>query len=387
MITIHQNILHTALKAVTRASLKGSLAALALVRLDASPRGILTLSCFNGETAARVRVNAQCGESLSAHVDAQILNAVVETLSGEIHLTVEQSTLVLQCDTNRTTLRLVEEPVPVIADEDHPGLVHLGGSVLLSLTRVLPFASTDCSRASLQVLYLSLDSETAIAQAADGYSAAQVQEHIQGPAEPLLLHLPLSVARLLANLTEEKDQVSISSLGENRYLFHIHNSDDAKDLTLATVAQAAAFPSEQIQNLIASAGRNALTQVALPQTSLMQSIRMIHAMGTQNTFIKVRNNLARIASAETDTGQARNLLEGQVSGQDVSLWLSAVYLKRSIEDCKGELVLRLADSKSPLLVEYGAFTSIIMPLLIEGSKDPFPEDEAIELTFPDLVPA
>ena len=65
MITIQQDALHAALNAVTRASLKSSLAAFSLVRLDVKTDGILRLSCFNGETAARAITNVVCDEDIS----------------------------------------------------------------------------------------------------------------------------------------------------------------------------------------------------------------------------------------------------------------------------------------------------------------------------------
>ena len=70
MITISQDTLHSALNAVTRASTKSTLmAAFSLVRLDVNTNGILHLSCFNGETAARSTVNVDCNEDLSVCVD------------------------------------------------------------------------------------------------------------------------------------------------------------------------------------------------------------------------------------------------------------------------------------------------------------------------------
>ena len=58
MLTIQQDILNSALSAVTRASTKSTLmTAFALVRLDVNTNGVLHLSCFNGETAARSTVN------------------------------------------------------------------------------------------------------------------------------------------------------------------------------------------------------------------------------------------------------------------------------------------------------------------------------------------
>lgn len=388
MITIQQDALNSALNAVTRASTKSTLmAAFSLVRLDVNMNGILRLSCFNGETAARAITNVACDEDLSVCVDAATLKAVVETLAGEIRLTVEHNSLVIQGVSNRTTLRIVDESIPVIGEESIQTIATFSGNILRSLSRVLPFASTDDSRAVLQVFHLILEAEAVTAQTADGYSAGHVRESIEGPAEQTSVSLPLSFARLLSTLVEDRDTVRMGTSGPNRYIFHITNSDDAKDLTLATVTAAENFPSAQIMTLIEDARKNTVAHLNIQQTSLMQSIRMVNAMGTQSTFIKTVNGVAKIASAETETGQGRNILEGTASGENASLWLSAAFLKRAAEACKGELAMRISDGKKPILIEAGAFTAVIMPMMVEGSKDPFPEDEAIAITLPEMAVA
>jgi len=79
MITIQQDSLHAALNAVTRASLKNSLmAAFSLVRLDVNTDGILRLSCFNGETAAR----ATCHNSLRQPTSAWPLLSGCRSAAG-----------------------------------------------------------------------------------------------------------------------------------------------------------------------------------------------------------------------------------------------------------------------------------------------------------------
>jgi len=388
MITIERELLHAALNAVTRASLKSSLmAAFSLVRLDAGTSGVMHLSCFNGETAARATVNVDCNEDLSVSVDAQTLKAVVETLAGEIRMTVEDNSLILQSASNRTTLRIVEEPFPVIGEESIQTIATLSGITFRSLARVLPFASTDDARAVLQVLHLMLDQESITAQTADGYSAGYAREGIEGPAEPTSVSLPLSFARVLSTLVEDRDTVRLGTSGPNRYIFQITNEENAKDLTLATVTSAENFPSAQIMTLVEDARKSAIAHLQVQQNSLMQSIRMVNAMGTQSTFIKAVNGTAKIASAETETGQARNILEGNASGEDTSIWLSAVFLKRAAEACKGELAIRISSGQKPILIEAGSFTAVIMPMLVEGNKDPFPEDEAIAISLPEMAMA
>ena len=387
MITIQQDALHAALNAVTRASLKSSLAAFSLVRLDVKTDGILRLSCFNGETAARAITNVVCDEDISVSVDALTLKAVVETLANEIRLMIEHNSLIIQSSTNRTTLRIVDESIPVLGDESMQSIATLHGTTFRSLSRALPFASVDSSRSVLQVLYLTFDKDTVIAQSADGYSAGYVRESIEGPAEQTCVALPLSFARLLSTLVEDRDTVRLYTSGDNRYIFQIQNLEDSKDLTLATVTSAENFPSEQIMNLISEARNSTTAHLNVQQTSLMQSIRMVNAMGTQSTFVKVVNGVVKIASSETETGQARNILEGTASGENANVWMSAAFLKRAVEACKGELTIRITNGRKPILIEAGGFTALIMPMMVEGTKDPFPEDEAIAITLPEMAMA
>ena len=390
MIIIQQEDLNNTLNAVTRASLKNSLmAAFSLVRLDARPDGQFILSCFNGETAARAITYAACEEDLSVCVDAATLKAIVETLTGEIRMFIEGNSLVLQSVANRTTLRIVEEDLPIIGDENGTTLGTMPGAILRSLSRILPFASSDSSRMVLQVLHLILDGDKLTAQIADGYSAGILQETVEGIKEKTSISLPLGFARLLVSLVDDRDTVSVQTSGENRFLFQIRNEAQSRNLTVATVTSAENFPAEQINGLTQEAHQNTIATLNVQQSSLLQTIRMVNAMNAQSAFIKATGGIVKMASAETDTGQARNILDGTASGDDTSIWVSAAYLKRAAEGCKGELTVRISGKQKPMLVEAGGFTAIIMPMLVEGNKDPFPEDEAIAISLPEMnaVPA
>lgn len=391
MISIPQDVLANALTAVTRASLKGGiLTAFALVRIDASAGGEMHLSCFNGETAIRARLYAACNADLSVHVDAQTLKAVTDTLTGEVRLDLLDNSLVVLNGANRTTLRVVDESLPVIGGESTRDLFSLTGASLRSLARVLPFASTDESRPMLQVLHLSVSGQEIVAQAADGFTAGIVTEKLATASGQAVVSLPASFARLLAALVEEKDSVTAQSSGDNRYLFQVTNSESGKHLTLATVAPANAFPAEQLAQLLQQSHAGTSTHLDLPKQALLQTVKMVGAMGTANTFLKVRGGAIKVASAATDTGQARNVLDGTASGTDAQVWLSALYLKRAVDAGKSELHIQLGGEKKPVLLIEGSFTAILMPLFVEA-KDPFPEDDqdAIAVAMPafDAVPA
>lgn len=390
MITIQQEDLNTILGLVTRASLKNSLmAAFSLVRLDARPDGQFILSCFNGETAARAITYGTCEEDLSVCVDAATLRAIVETLTGEIQMFIEGNSLVLESTSNRTTLRIVDEELPIIGEENGRTLAVLPGTTFRSLSRILSFASTDETRMILQVVHLIFDQDEVIAMTADGYSAGIVHEAVEGVAEQTSVSLPLGFARLLVSLVDDGDKVSVQTSGENRYVFQIRNEDQNKNLTVETVTCAENFPAEQIKTLTDEARQNTIATLNVQQVNLAQTIRMVNAMNSQSAFIKATGGVVKMASAETETGQARNILEGTASGEDASLWVSATYLKRAAEGGRGELTIRISGAQKPMLVEAGGFTVIIMPILADGHKDPFPEDEVLAINLPEMnqVPA
>lgn len=383
MISIPQEVLASALTAVTRASLKSSLmAAFALIRLDASADGELSLSCFNGETAARAVVYAACNDDLSVCVDAQTLKAVTDTLVGEVRMELADKALVILNGANRTTLRIIEETIPVIGGESTTDLFTLSGVSLRSLCRVLPFASTDESRPALQVMHMTISDQGIVAQTADGFTAGIVIENFIEAQEKAVVSLPANFARLLAALVEEKDTVKVQSAGDNRFLFHLTQTESGKNLTLATVTPANAFPAEPLAQLLQGAHAGTTTRMTLHKQALLQTVKMVGAMGTQNTFLKVTNGAIKVASAPTDTGQARNILDGTATGSDAKVWMSALYLKRAVDACKSELTIQLGGEKKPVLLIEGGFTGILMPLFVDG-KDPFAdEDEPIAISLP-----
>ena len=382
MISIAQEVLANALNAVTRASQKSNLiAAFALVRIQAAASGELSLSCFNGDTAARAVVYAACNDDFAICVDAQTLKAVTDTLVGEVRLEVVDNALVLLNGAHRTTLRITEETIPVIGAEVSTDLFTLSGVTLRSLTRVLPFASVDDSRPALQVLYLTISDQGVVAQAADGFTAGIVIENFIEAKEKAAVSLPLSFARLLAALIEEKDTVRVQSAGENRFLFQITQTESGRNLSLATAVPANSFPAAQLAELLKGAHASTTTRMTIHKPALLQTVKMVGAMGTQNTFVKVVKGVIKVASAATETGQARNILESTATGADAKVWLSAAYLRRAVDACKAEIDVQIGGEKKPVLIHEGSFTAILMPLFVEA-KDPFTDDETVAISLP-----
>lgn len=103
-------------------------------------------------------------------------------------------------------------------------------------------------------------------------------------------------------------------------------------------------------------------------------------MGTRQMFIKTVNGLIRVASEDTQYGQARNILPGNVVGQDTLVWLNADYLTRMIKTAGGELVFKIGKPQAPVLVKSGDLIALVMPM-VSSAPDPFENEPAIPISF------
>ena len=83
-------------------------------------------------------------------------------------------------------------------------------------------------------------------------------------------------------------------------------------------------------------------------------------------------------------GSAQTFLNVTVRLPDV---VSAVVAPCTKVDAAEWAIFTITNGTKPILIESGNFTAVIMPMLVECGKDPFPEDEAIAITLPEMAMA
>ena len=400
-LTILQNTLAEALNIVTRASKpSGLMPAFELVRLDASA-GRLTLSCFNGEFAACGIIPAQCLDLASTCVTAATLREVVQTVSGEVTLRFGEAELRLECGSNKSCLRTSLESLPAIKAVEHGEAVSLSGKDLRRLAGVAQFASTDDLRPALQAVHLSFFKDeqgqsVLQAQAADGFSFGRLRLPVQLPPE-LEAHmtgadpqssrsvalLPVAFIRMLAAVVEADDQVLFRAYPKGgRASFQV--SGEGRDYLLDSALMGEGFPESGVEDVLSKARAITGAEITLKPTDVERVIRQVAAMGTKQMFLKASNNLVRVASEDTQFGQARNVLPANVAGPDAHVWLNADYLTRIIKASSGDLTIKIGKPQEAVLVRSGDLVALIMPLIC--ATDPFENDTAIPIPFEHTVP-
>jgi DNA polymerase III sliding clamp (beta) subunit (PCNA family) len=383
-IKVQQNALAAALTIVTKASKSsGFTPAFELVRLEAEANR-LNLTCFNGEFAARGSMPAQCLDISSTCVNAATLRDVVQTMDGEITLRITDDELRLESGPNRAYLRMNVEALPLVEPQETGDVIPFSGKDLKKLAAVALFASADSTRAALQGVHLMVSrdetSRTVLqAQAADGFCLGRIHiltEREPAPTEKGALVMPAVFLRMLAGVVEDEDQVFLQMhpLGK-QVAFQVRAED--RDFLFVSALLEDAFPVSAVEDLLAKASSGSGAQLALQPAALERVIRQVNAMGTKCMFLKVKAGLTRVASEETEFGQARNVLPGEVTGGEAQVWVNTDLMLKLTRSCTGGMAVKIGKATDPLLVKSGDLVALVMPL--HNLTDPFEGEEELPI--------
>jgi DNA polymerase III subunit beta len=158
----------------------------------------LTLSCFDYEVSARVRIDAEVAEPGEALVPGRLLAEIVRSLpAGSVEVADEADVVNLRC--GRAEFGLVCLPT-----QDYPRLpasppavgVIDGGVLAAAVTQVASSASRDDTLPMLTAMCLDVSGEVATLAATDRYRMAAREVRFT-PAEPGLRALALVPARIM----------------------------------------------------------------------------------------------------------------------------------------------------------------------------------------------
>ncbi|MBL8080461.1 MAG: hypothetical protein JNM55_20995 [Anaerolineales bacterium] len=399
-IKIQQNALAAALNIVTKASHKGtgSPPAFSLVRLEISSNR-LQLTCFNGEFAACGAIPAQCLDSGSTNVSAITLREIVQTMNSEIVLNVSEDEVLIKSGTNRAHLRSSAEILPMVSAATSEAAISLKGSDLRKLANTALFASTEFTRASLQGIHLTImqdEAERLIlqAQSADGFCFGRIRVKPDlGPGSAmkalslprLISGLPSDFLKTLATVVDTDDEVLVQFPSKgNQSIFQIRG--ESRDFLFVTAMLQDEFPVSAVDELLNKTLSASGAGLVIQNAELERVIRQVNAMGTKNLFIKVKSGLIRVASNESEFGQAKNILAGEVSGGDAQVWVNTDLLLKLIKACPAEMSVKIGKPTEPILFQSDDLLALVMPL--HDTSDPFEGDDepAIELSLDQAVP-
>jgi len=161
----------------------------------------LTLSCFDYEVSARMRIEADVEEAGTALVPGRLLAEITRSLPAlDVEVASDADMVGLSCGSAEFTLvSLPLEEYPALPEQPAPAGTVDGGALAVAAAQVVPAASRDDTLPMLTAVCLEIDGETLTLAATDRYRLA-VREVSWVPAVPGLRAAAMVPARTLADV-------------------------------------------------------------------------------------------------------------------------------------------------------------------------------------------
>ena len=161
----------------------------------------LTLSCFDYEVSARMRIEAHVEESGTALVPGRLLAEITRSLPDlDVEIASDADMVGLSCGSAEFTLvSLPLEEYPALPGQPPPAGTVDGGVLAVAAAQVVPAASRDDTLPMLTAVCLEIDAETLTLAATDRYRLA-VREVPWVPAAADLRAAAMVPARTLADV-------------------------------------------------------------------------------------------------------------------------------------------------------------------------------------------
>ena len=163
----------------------------------------LTLSCFDYEVSARMRIEADVVEAGTALVPGRLLAEITRSLPAlDVEVTCDADMVGLTCGSAEFTLvSLPVEEYPALPEPPAPSGTIDGGALAVAAAQVGTAASRDDTLPMLTAVCLEVDGETLTLAATDRYRLA-VREVRWDPADAALRAVALVPARTLADVAK-----------------------------------------------------------------------------------------------------------------------------------------------------------------------------------------
>jgi len=161
----------------------------------------LTLSCFDYEVSARMRIDADVEEAGTALVPGRLLAEITRSLPAlDVEVASDADMVGLSCGSAEFTLvSLPLEEYPALPEQPAPTGTVDGGVLAVAAAQVAPAASRDDTLPMLTAVCLEIDGEALTLAATDRYRLA-VREVSWVPAVPGLRAAAMVPARTLADV-------------------------------------------------------------------------------------------------------------------------------------------------------------------------------------------
>jgi len=344
--TMERDTLKNAMALLAPVAKGGTLPVLSAVLMEAGKGGI-TLTASNMEQTLRVTCPAVVDEPGDLCVSAALLNKLAGEMDGDtVALTVKDKALSLACgDFSGRVLGMAADDFPPV-----PRVKGTAIAVTAEPFTLEPFASNDETRYNLTGVHFEASAKRPLtAVATDGRRLAAMQFDAPGVALDIIIPSPAcklfaKLAAAGATLTTDGKQAMLTAAGVSATTKLIEGTYPNWRQVVPTGHKGAVV--FETPHLFAEAVR----RVALLTDEKSSSVKL-----------DIRAGKVHLSAAAADLGSASEAVAADVQGPAVTVGVNPAYLLAAISR-PSQYILRFQDDVSPLVIEGGAFTAVVMPM-------------------------
>ncbi|AHX06230.1 DNA polymerase III, beta subunit [Ehrlichia chaffeensis str. Liberty] len=344
-----------------------SIVVLSCVRIEARDQEI-KLTSTDLDISIIASITAHVNVNGVVVVSAQLLYDIVKKLPNDIEIKFfigEDGRLTIKCGRTEFFLPVVDiEKFPIIENNELQNKFTLQVSELVSLFGKTKFAiSIEESRFNLNGLYVHTSNNILCCAATDGHRLSLTK---LSQSQNVLSNFGIIVPKKTVN-----EILKIVSHGSGNDLISISLSDrkicfEYKEYILISKVIDGTFPD---YNSIIPRSHD--KNVLIESETLSNAIDRVSVVVFDKVkVIKLRfvSNKLILSAASSDQGDAREELEVDYSGEDMTIGLNARYLMEALYCIKGKCLLSFYDAGTSVLIQeeenIDDFTYIIMPMRI-----------------------
>ncbi|RZB12431.1 DNA polymerase III subunit beta [Ehrlichia minasensis] len=344
-----------------------SIVVLSCVRIEAKDHQI-NLTSTDLDISIIASISAHINVNGVVVVSAQLLYDIVKKLPNDIEIKFvigKDGRLVIECGRTEFFLPVVDiEKFPIIENNELQNKFTLQVSELVNLFGKTKFAiSVEESRFNLNGVYVHTSDSVLCCAATDGHRLSLTK---LSKFQNMLSNFGIIVPKKTVN-----EILKIVSHGSSNDLISVSLSDrkicfEYQEYILISKVIDGTFPD---YNAIIPKSHN--KSVLIESEVLSNAIDRVSVVVFDKVkVIKLRfvNNKLILSAASSNQGDAREELEVDYSGEDMTIGLNARYLMEALYCVKGKCILSFYDAGTSVLMQeeenIDDFTYIIMPMRI-----------------------
>jgi DNA polymerase III subunit beta len=321
----------------------------------------LCVTATDLDLGIRTSCEARVEQEGAVAIPAKKLHDIIRELEpGEIEVTVGKN-FAVNIKTKKSFFKIMgleTEDFPKFPEPEPEQAFKLTSRVLRQCLALTAFAtSRDEARYTLNGVLLILKGGTARFVATDGKRLASIEKGAKLPQDmELEAIIPAkTVGELLKALSSEEDEVEIVR-AQNQMIFQLNNT------TIASRLIEGRFPNYE---QVIPKGKKTKTQIA--RHELLAAVKRVSLLTSQENqsvkldFIKGR---LLISSRSPNLGEAKEEIEVDVSGSDLTIGFNPTYLIDVLKNLDvDEISFSLTDPDKPGLIESeGGYQYVVMPM-------------------------